>query len=320
MSPLHEGHEAARGDLIAASSPAAGAHLAPGLATLATMAVLAASAVTTCGGCTRPPEEEVTVQRSALEVPLELHERAGDGHVLYRQVRTPALPDTERPPLHALFLAGPESSRAPQRLLPLELVVDARLAPKGGVVAALTETGRLVLIDPSHPGPERTVDSGVHPGLAFSPDGSLLAYSRRDDDPRPELHLFDRRRGEGRALLDRALGPADRPAFSADGDFLFVVGGDARTGLTQLWALAVASGQCTVLTNVDLPAPRGDGRAPEGFVPVPVGPVPARHTGGQLVYHAGDATVSLPIELDARTGSAKAGTARVEPVATEESR
>jgi hypothetical protein len=136
----------------------------------------------------------------------------------------------------------------------------------------------------------------------------LLAYSRRDDDPRPELHLHDHRTGETRKLVAREEGAADRPAFSQDGAFVFAVGSDARTGLAQLWAVHLAGGGRSVLTNHDLAGPRGDGRAPEGFVPPPVGPAPARHQDGQLVYDAGDAMVTLPVQLDPRTGSAKAGT------------
>ena len=89
------------------------------------------------------------------------------------------------------------------------------------------------------------------PGIAytpaFSPDGRLIAYSRRKPGGFRDIHLYDLAAGTDRALtVDRAM-DVD-PRFTPDGRYL--LWSSDRTGIYDVYAYELATAQLYQVTNV----------------------------------------------------------------------
>ena len=78
-------------------------------------------------------------------------------------------------------------------------------------------TGQLWVVDTSGAEPPRRLTRGMGDAApSFSPDGTLLAFLRRDAKGRPQLAVVDARGGEPRVLTDAPLG-VGQVAWSPDG-------------------------------------------------------------------------------------------------------
>jgi hypothetical protein len=171
--------------------------------------------------------------------------------------------------LLAISLAcTPEPPNARAIGAPMDGRPSRRTASPGREWEALVVEGALSIRPFGRPEAATAVRGGVHPEVAFSPDGGALVFAAEGLHPETDLWLLALPPDAPPAPLTDWRGSEDRPVFSPDGRQLAFVSG--RTGVASLWALDLETGEERQLTNLGAQdRPRAPGRPPAGSLPPP---------------------------------------------------
>lgn len=177
----------------------------------------------------------------------------------------PAAQAPASPPDAELSLSGPMDHHPGRRTL----------SPGGAWQVVVAPGGDLSVQAADGSGQAFALDQEVDARVAVSTDDRLLVYARQGTTPETDLWLRALPDGDAVQVTDWR-GSEDRPVLSPDGRRLAFVSG--HTGIASWWvvdldgALPVSVERARQLTNVGLESqPRGTGRPPDGWVPVPDG-------------------------------------------------
>ena len=219
----------------------------------------------------------------AVEEGIDVIE-TGSSFLCFAKERITPRPETDQRPATDLWLRDLKGGEA-VAVVEETTVVEARLSPDERHLAILKAGGRLEIVGlPSLDFVVNPVEA-VAGDLAWSPGGdALLVTAYEEDRVGSDLLLVDLADGLRRRLTDTP-GVDDRPVWSPDGRKILFVSG--RTGIASLWVMGRDGSGMTQVTNKGIRG--GIGRAPEGFVPVPLSTKTIVWEGGEKVtYAAGD--------------------------------
>jgi len=185
-------------------------------------------------------------------------------------------------------------SGAETRVIKEPSVVEARISPDGKFLSFLNAGGGLHIVSLGSMQPIGGEPiKGVACDLIWSPSGtSLLVAKHEEAGLGTDIWLIGV--PDGRELrLTNEPGVDDRPAWSPDGEQILFVSG--RSGLASLWMMSPDGGGQVQITNKGIKG--GTGRAPEGFVPVPLSSRDLRWKESRRVtYSGGDGLWNVDIE------------------------
>jgi len=141
---------------------------------------------------------------------------------------------------------------------------------------------------------EWAIAEQVYGAATIDGHGARLAYCRRGDGiDTTAIEVWQHDPDAGTWTGPRRLADGDRPALSADGEWLAYVSG--VTGIASIWLIPFTGGEPVQLTNVGVGRPDVPGQPPAGFVPPPHRGPPS-FDGDRLGWEAPDGShaVDLP--------------------------
>jgi tricorn protease len=126
-----------------------------------------------------------------------------------------------------LVVLQPDAGGSVRVLADLDLghALDLVVSPTDDLVALANQRRELLLIDLEQ-GSQRVLDQSDYmpiQGMAWSPDGSALAYGFAITSQRVAIKLFQRESGEARVITNPVLKDM-RPSFDPDGKYLYFIG------------------------------------------------------------------------------------------------
>ncbi len=167
-----------------------------------------------------------------------------------------------------------------------ERVIEAFLSPVDDRIAYITESYLLWVADSSAKNPLKLYEGAVS-GCAWSPDGAKIAFAAEDASPlaNPDIFVAETKKNGLVTQLTSHISDDDIPVWSPDGRHILFVSG--RMGIASLWMMQADGNDLRQITNHGLVQKQG--KAPEGFIPVPVfNNAIVWPEQGKLYFHSGD--------------------------------
>lgn len=202
------------------------------------------------------------LDRNAAQYIFDVNDRI----MLIGKLAAEIIPESGMRPVYDLWMIDRQTAQA-TLIQTGKPVLEASLSPVDQRIAYLTQDDVLWLIEPLT-GKSMKLSEGALAGIAWSPDGSMIAFSGEnlaEAMPNPDIFVVPITGLGGKMQLTNHPGTDQKPVWSPDGKELLFVSG--RTSLASLWAINVDGTNLRQVTNKGLIG--GKGKLPKGFIPVP---------------------------------------------------